>query len=879
MNKQTYGSINDNNNNPMKTKKHVPIWLVGILFVVILWVVIIVMIIDLNPKQSNANKSLGQTLGGAAAQLAATVFIDDNAPFVIRDVMTLLTTGCSPPTFPIVDPIYNTLQLGSRTSTTNSWQGLKVYLSTSPLQCFFPGLEEMEILAGNIAEGPLDICYAYTSATLQFIQVYYGNTTTLPPQFYSQLILGVSLAFPLNLYWSASTFSYNEVASDALSIATTFVSSNGNKNVATLASQFCNKYFGQDNLNQYSSLFMPLLAFPFPTLTTRISNNTIQSNMKTILAPLTQLLAVPIDVKHVYVFNDVIVDYPGASLFVDSVLGGISYTLETGDVQSTIASILEYIYDGTTVLNTSKAPVVIMAEYADAFSYFNSLKIPPNSIIFIFTYFGAEGVLPFNAATTLQNAQSFQQMNIFDFETTYGYELAMGSSFIEEKQVSDIINSIFSSYVTIGTSYTQLLLDTFAIVNTVINGVDIGGRVTTVQTQQAMAASGVSAGMVPHAFSMSLTQAVYNASQNDNIMLGSGSGTVGTSSTPLPPAASVDWRSRSPSCMSPVVNQGRCQNCWAIASSSQVSAQLCIDSGATIPLNQLLSQQHVTSCSQLSRGTDGCSTGQYPDTGYTFMLGDVHTQQCMPLVDTNPTEIGCLLQCVSGSGGSLSTVNGAVSNSYIHFDNSHDIKTYLTNVGPMATAFNIPNDFQAFFPLNTYNAGIYRAAGFTSFIGGHMVLLVGYDDTDPSPNNHYWIIKNSWGNGQGMNGYLKIQQNLKNFNQITTWFDTNAWIAKPRKGSAAPLTVINQVTVTIDPTIPPVKPVVYTTSVNCPQQVLNGNQANTSSTIQGCPNSADDVVKAIKGGKKGKKSANDGHRTSHNKLFVITLSIIMMMLF
>jgi len=848
-----------------RTKKHAPRWMVATLFLVILFVIIIVLIIDIHPKQSNQKKVGGQTLGGAAAELAATTFIDANAPFVIRDTMTLLTTGCSPPTFPIVDPIYNTLLLGSRASTTASWQGLKTYLSTSPLKCFFPGLEEMEILAGFVAEGPLDICYAYTSATLQFIQIYYGNTTTLPPQFYSQLILGVSLAFPLNLYWSTSSFSYNEIASDALSVATTFVSANGNKNVATLASQFCNKYFGQDNLNQYSSLFQPLLAFPFPTLTTRISNNTIQSNMKNILAPLTQLLSVPIDVKHVYVFNDVILDYPGADLFVQSVLGGISYTLESGEVESTISSILEYIYDGTSLLNTSKAPVVIMAEYVDAYSYFNSLKLQPNSIIFVFTYAGAQAVLPFNAATTLQSAQSFQQMNIFDFETVYGYEVPMGSSFIEEKHVSDIINSIFSSYVTIGTSYTELLLDTFAISNTIINGVDIGGRVTAIQTQQAMDASGVSTGMVPHAFSMSLTQAVFNASENSDILLGSGGGVVG-STTPLPPAKSVDWRGKSPSCISPVVNQGRCQNCWAIASSSQVSAQLCID-GVVTALNQLLSQQHVTSCSQLSRGTDGCSTGQYPDTGYTFMLGDVHTQQCMPQIDTATTEIGCLLQCTAGSGGSLSTVNGIVSNSYLHFDNPTDIKTYLTNVGPIATAFNIPNDFQAFFPLNTFNDGIYRAADFTTFIGGHMVLMVGYDDSDPNPLNHYWIIKNSWGTGQGMNGYLKIQQNLKNFNQITTWFDTNGWMAKPRKGSVAPLTVINQVSVTIDPNIPPVAPVVYTTSVNCPQQVLNGHQANVTSTIQGCPNSATNVVRALRG--------HGGHgSTNVPNVFIVSCVII-----
>jgi C1A family cysteine protease len=41
--------------------------------------------------------------------------------------------------------------------------------------------------------------------------------------------------------------------------------------------------------------------------------------------------------------------------------------------------------------------------------------------------------------------------------------------------------------------------------------------------------------------------------------------------------------------------------------------------------------------------------------------------------------------------------------------------------------------------------------------GGHGVLCVGYDDSDPDPANHYWIMLNSWGTTEGRpNGLFRL---------------------------------------------------------------------------------------------------------------------------
>ena len=72
------------------------------------------------------------------------------------------------------------------------------------------------------------------------------------------------------------------------------------------------------------------------------------------------------------------------------------------------------------------------------------------------------------------------------------------------------------------------------------------------------------------------------------------------------------------------------------------------------------------------------------------------------------------------------------------------IKVALTTYGPLPTAFFVYEDFMY------YKSGVYSYV-MGKPLGGHAVLIVGYDD-----DGRYFIVKNSWGPNWGEGGYFRI---------------------------------------------------------------------------------------------------------------------------
>lgn len=96
----------------------------------------------------------------------------------------------------------------------------------------------------------------------------------------------------------------------------------------------------------------------------------------------------------------------------------------------------------------------------------------------------------------------------------------------------------------------------------------------------------------------------------------------------------------------------------------------------------------------------------------------------------------------------------------VHFRcNEALMRISLVKNGPFTVGFKVYSDFF------NYRTGIYYHTGllekFNPFEAtSHSVLLVGYgtDMSDPEAPLDYWIVKNSWGDNWGEQGYFKIRR-------------------------------------------------------------------------------------------------------------------------
>jgi len=189
----------------------------------------------------------------------------------------------------------------------------------------------------------------------------------------------------------------------------------------------------------------------------------------------------------------------------------------------------------------------------------------------------------------------------------------------------------------------------------------------------------------------------------------------------------------------PVINQGSCGSCYAMASTAAVEGHYYIKYRQLIQL----SQQEIVDCSG-NYGNKGC---QY---GYMAATFDYILNNGVGAAAGNPYR-GVVSQCqYSNPRYYINTWYRSAQ------DNEYALMEAVAK-GPVVVLINAGlNSFRY------YNGGLYYDPNCYLNTQGvnHFVTVTGYGTNDQ--NQPYWVIKNSWGSSWGSGGYMYMARNANN---------------------------------------------------------------------------------------------------------------------
>lgn len=200
--------------------------------------------------------------------------------------------------------------------------------------------------------------------------------------------------------------------------------------------------------------------------------------------------------------------------------------------------------------------------------------------------------------------------------------------------------------------------------------------------------------------------------------------------------------------VTPVRNQGGCGSCWVFGTMAAFETSWAIRNNQMIDT----SEQDVLSCAKTVPGGGGSCSGGWMEyvTRYLYLQG-TGTEASKPYTASNGT-------CTAIARPYKASAWGFVAGTGL--PTVAQLKAALVQHGTLSVGVMATSAFQA------YTGGVFnqQVAGLN-----HCVAIVGWDDGKGA-----WLIKNSWGTGWGLGGYMWIKYGANGIGSHAVWVDAKA---------------------------------------------------------------------------------------------------------
>jgi len=207
----------------------------------------------------------------------------------------------------------------------------------------------------------------------------------------------------------------------------------------------------------------------------------------------------------------------------------------------------------------------------------------------------------------------------------------------------------------------------------------------------------------------------------------------------------VNWADKG--AVTPIKDQGQCGSCWSFSATGSMEGEKFIKTGTLTSL----SEQNLVDCSK-AQGNNGCNGGMM-DAAFRYVIANkgIDTEASYRYTATGPNP------CKYNPA----TIGDTISSFHDVTRGSESALQTAVNQQPISVAIDAGhNSFQL------YKSGVYYEPACSATSLDHGVLAVGYGSD--STGKDYWVVKNSWGPGWGMQGYIQMSKGRNNNCGIAT---------------------------------------------------------------------------------------------------------------